>query len=175
MKDNFYQDPWVVRYIIAENKVDEQDANIIRELIKDSRQSTQSIANNVGLSRPSVHERIKKLEERGIIEQYTTNLNYVNCGLPLRSFILVGFEPNRAGELTQKEIAKRISREDFVTRVDIITGQFDFLVQIAIDFMDSLADVIIERLKSIPGVGNTQTLISFAEYQYGFQVTKRML
>ena len=90
---------------------------------------------------------------------------------------MVGYDPSKSKgesgeEFTQKDIAKLISKEDYVTKVDIITGQFDFLVQVAIDYMNSLSDIIIERIRGIPGVSSTQTLISFGEYQNGFLTPK---
>ena len=59
----FEMDPWIVQYVIQQGIVDKIDAALIRELIFDSRQSTQQLANKIGVSRPTTHERIKKLRE----------------------------------------------------------------------------------------------------------------
>lgn len=160
-------DEWLIKHLKNGNLIDDIDAKILQELMKDSRQSTQSIADKTKRSRPTVHERIKKLEEKGIIQSHSVKLNMVNCGLPLTAFILVGYDAAADKDSDQKMVAKLLSRLDFVMRVNIITGTHSFLVEIAIDYMHSLADVIIEQIRSIKGVGNTVTMVSFGEFRSG--------
>ena len=139
----------------------------------DSRQSVQSIADNVGIKRTTAHERIKKLKEKKIIDTFTCKLNLNTCGLPLRVFILVGYDTSKEGEgSSQKIVAKLLSALKYVVSVDIVTGSYDFLVRIAIDYMDNLTDVIIEEMRKIPGVGNTQTLISFSQFRNGLTIKR---
>ncbi len=161
---------WIIEHLLEIGLVDKTDALILQQLLLDSRQSTQSIANFARVSRGTAHERIKRLKERGIIDRFTTKLNYNNCGLPLRAFILVSYDAAIAGtEYRQATVAKLISRIRYVTRVNIITGNHDFLVEIAIPHMNMLSDLIVEEMRNIPGVGNTITMISFDEYRDGFR------
>ena len=67
-------------------------------------------------------------------------------------------------------MASQISSLDYVKRVNIITGNFDFLVEIAIDHMSNLADVIIDKIRAIDGVGNTVSNVSFKSYQGGNEI-----
>lgn len=166
-------DNWFIRHIKNTALVDEIDANMIKELLEDSRQTTQALADKVGIKRPTAHERLKKIKERGLIDSYSASINYAKCGLPLRAFILIGFDANKNNDMTQKEVAKMLSREDYVVEVDIITGSHDFLVQLAVDYMNTLSDVIIEKMRKIPGVGATQTLLSFRQYQEGYEINKQ--
>ena len=163
-------DNWLIRHIKNTAVVDEIDANLIKELLADSRQTTQSLADKVGIKRPTAHERLKKIRDRSLIDSYSARINYAKCGLPLRVFILITFDTNNNSEMTHKEVAKMLSREDYVVEVDIITGSHDFLVQLAVDYMNTLSDVIIEKMRKIPGVGNTQTLLSFQQYQEGYEL-----
>ncbi|RMG33741.1 MAG: Lrp/AsnC family transcriptional regulator [Methanobacteriota archaeon] len=161
---------WIIEHLLEIGLVDKIDAIILHQLLNDSRQSTQAIANIARVSRGTAHERIKRLKEKGIIDRFTTKLNYNNCGLPLRAFILVSYDAAIAGtEYRQATVAKLISRIKYVTRVNIITGNHDFLVEIAIPHMNMLSDLIIEEMRNIPGVGNTITMISFDEYRDGFR------
>ena len=162
----------VIDHIRNTGLIDEKDEQILKQLIKDSRQSTQSIADECNISRPTAHERIKKLHDKGIIDAFTVRFNYASCGLPLRVFILVGFDATQS-EITQKEVAKLLSRLQYVVKVNIITGSHDFLVEVAVDYMETLVNVITEEMRSISGVGNTETLISFSQYQGGFLDHKR--
>ncbi|MHA2169699.1 MAG: Lrp/AsnC family transcriptional regulator [Candidatus Kariarchaeaceae archaeon] len=165
---------WSVQHIIETGVVDETDGKIINELLKDSRQSTQSIADTIGIKRTTASERIKKLKEREILASFTTKLNLTKCGLPLRAFIMVGYDASKESEgSSQKIVAKRISKIPYVISVDIITGSHDFMVRLGIDAMETLSDVIIERIRDIPGVTNTVSLISFEEYRDGVLITKK--
>lgn len=165
---------WIIDYIKNTGVVDEIDAGIINQLIDDSSQSTQSVADAVGINRSTAHLRIKKLRERGIISAFTMELNYSRCGLPLRVFILVGYDTRAFDdEITQRVVAKKLSKLKYVTQVDIITGAFDFLVELAIDDMSQLGDVIIEEMRKIKGVGSTQTLLSFKNFKDGYEVGKQ--
>jgi DNA-binding Lrp family transcriptional regulator len=164
---------WSVDHILEIGVVDTTDAQIINQLMIDSRQSVQAVADKIGIKRTTAHERIKKLKENDIINSFTCKLNLTKCGLPLRAFILVGYDTSKEREgSSQKFVAKQISKIKFVVSVDIVTGSFDFLVRVAIDYMDTLADVIIEEMRQIPGVGNTQTLISFSEFREGLTIKR---
>ncbi len=165
---------WMISHMLENGIIDEIDAKIITLLIENARQTTQSIADKCNISRPTASERIKKLIERGIIDSFSAKLNYNRCNLHLRVFILVSFDATEGRDITQKEVAKLLSRINYVVNVDIVTGSHDFLVQVAIDDMHSLVDVIIEEMRAIKGVGNTQTLLSFAQYQYGKQIFRKM-
>lgn len=164
---------WSIDHILENNIVDSDDAKIINELMIDSRQSVQSIADGVGIKRTTAHERIKRLKENKIINNFTCKLNLDTCGLPLRVFILVGYDTTKEGEgSSQKIVAKLLSALKYVVSVDIVTGSYDFLVRVAIDYMDNLTDVIIEEMRKIPGVGNTQTLISFSQFREGLTIKR---
>ncbi|MCY3410253.1 MAG: Lrp/AsnC family transcriptional regulator [Candidatus Heimdallarchaeota archaeon] len=164
---------WIIEYLKENSsKLDDTDVEIIKALLDNSRTSTQQIANLANIKRTTAHERIKKLEEREIITGYTAKLNYKNCGLPLRVFMLVTYDAINAGDLTQKDIAKKISSLPYVIQVDIITGPSDFIVELQVDFMENLGEVIMESMRQIPGVGNTQTLLSFKNFIGGLDSSK---
>ena len=163
---------WSVDHIIGNGIVDVTDAKIIDQLLLDSRQSTQQIADKVGIKRTTCHERLKKLTQQKIIDSFTMKLNLTQCGLPLRAFILVSFDAGRSETFDQRDIARRISRLKYVVSVDIITGNYDFFVRVATDYMQTLSDLILDEIKRLPGVTQTQTLLSFEEYRGGNWIKK---
>ena len=103
-----------------------------------------------------------------MIMNFSMRIDYFKADLPIRAYILVSYD-HRIGnpEIKQKTIAKLLSKIRFVRKVSIITGVYDFLVEVWIDDMRTLADVIIEEMREIPGVGQTQTMIMFDEYIEG--------
>jgi len=71
--------------------IDSIDAKILEALQRDGRASHSAIAEQVGLSQPSVHERIKKLEQRGVIRGYTTIVDPEALDLGVLAFISARF------------------------------------------------------------------------------------
>ena len=74
---------------IAAPGLDQVDLGLIRLLQADGRASQEELAREVGLSRPAVHERLRKLEQHGVIQGYTVHVDWSAVGLPILAFILV--------------------------------------------------------------------------------------
>lgn len=166
------KESWLLTHMRDTGRIDDTDYKILEALMEDSRQSTQSVSDAAGVSRATAHERIRKLIERGFIRKFVPKFNYSKAGLPLKAYILVGYDaPNAKDQhgnvFPQNIVAKQISDIPFVNSVSIITGQYDFLVQINIDHMNNLADIIIEAMRNIPGVSGTVTLLQFDEFVNG--------
>ena len=71
--------------------IDEKDKKILKELKKNSRNSTKNIAKNIQIPRVTVHDRIQKMQEKGIIKKFSVNLDYKKIGFPTEVFVFVGF------------------------------------------------------------------------------------
>lgn len=83
----------------AKPDVDAVDRNILRLLTADGRASYQSVADEVGLSRPAVMERVKRLEERGFIKGYGARLDRAKAGYPVTAFVAVRYgSPEYVGD-----------------------------------------------------------------------------
>ena len=79
--------------------VDAIDRRILRLLAADGRASYQSVADEVGLSRPAVMERVKRLEERGFIKGYGARLDRAKAGYPVTAFVAVRYgSPEYVGD-----------------------------------------------------------------------------
>ncbi len=172
-KNRFYVEDhstWLIDHLLEENSIDQIDTKILKELFQDSRTSIQELANKCKISRPTVYERIKKLKQRGLIRKFQIEFDFEAAGMQLNAFILVSYNANKAPDsIKQAQVAKLLSRLKFVERVFIITGEYDFMVEVRITDMNTLSDLIIEGMREIPGVGNTITMISFDEYRGGLK------
>jgi len=140
--------------------IDEKDRAIIAELRKNARMTTKDIAKVIKLPRTTVSERIKKMIEKGIIKKFTALLNYEKIGLPITAFILISFLPNP--EISQRELAKRISKMENVYEVYIISGEWDLLLKVRGKSMEEVGSLIVDRLRTIKGVGKTMTCTCFS-------------
>ncbi|MDD3437004.1 MAG: Lrp/AsnC family transcriptional regulator [Candidatus Gastranaerophilales bacterium] len=114
--------------------VDEISLKILALLQKDARMSFTEIGKEIGLTSSSVAERVKRLENYGIIENYTINLNPEKMGFPITAIMLVSF----AGIFTQqeKDIVNALSKYYQVIECLRITGKNDFLIKIMVSSMD---------------------------------------
>ncbi|MDQ0271592.1 Lrp/AsnC family transcriptional regulator [Cytobacillus purgationiresistens] len=68
-------------------KIDEVDRKIINELQNNSRLSMSELGRRIGMSSPSVSERVKQMESFGIIKKYTIKVDYEKLGLPIRCVV----------------------------------------------------------------------------------------
>ncbi|HJM19450.1 MAG TPA: Lrp/AsnC family transcriptional regulator [Candidatus Thalassarchaeaceae archaeon] len=146
------------------DQLDDKDTAILELLLQDARASTKSIADRLGIPRVTVHDRIKRLQDNGIIEKFTIEVSHEKLGLPLHGFILANWAGNRA-KADRRSIAKEICDLPFVAGCHIITGQWDFVIEVVAKEMDSLGDSILDNLSKIEGIGHTQTMVSFYSYR----------
>jgi len=118
------------------NKVnfDEMSLKILALLQENARLSYTEIGKKVGLTTPSVIERIKKLEDSGVIENYTVNINAEKLGYTITAVMLVSF----TGTFKQQEknIIESLSKYYQVAECLRITGKNDFLIKIHVRSMD---------------------------------------
>lgn len=121
--------------------LDEVDKTILATLIENGRTTTAELARKVKLSSPSVAERVKRLEEVGIITGYSANISLKAIGLPVAVWIRVRPVP---GEMqTVAEILQGIPE---ITQCDRITGEDCFLARAnlaSISDMERVIDLIV--------------------------------
>jgi Lrp/AsnC family leucine-responsive transcriptional regulator len=104
--------------------IDATDAKILRILSEDARISIAELARLVGLSAPSVAERMKRLEEAGIIQGYGARINPAALGLPLTAWLRVRPVP---GELARVADILRALPE--IVECDRVTGEDCFVAR----------------------------------------------
>ncbi|RLP23417.1 Lrp/AsnC family transcriptional regulator [Mesorhizobium sp. YM1C-6-2] len=117
--------------------LDAVDARIIKTLAEDARTSVADIARLVGLSGPSVSERIRRLEENGVIDGYTVRLNASGIGLPIAAWLRVRPLPGELSRVT--EILRGLPE---VVECDRITGDDCFIAKAHVRSMEHLEKVI---------------------------------
>ena len=104
--------------------IDPVDAKILRALAKDARISTAKLARAVGLSAPSVAERVRRLEEGGVIEGYSVKINAAALGLPLAAWLRIRPIP---GQL--QKVAEILQGLPEIIECDRITGEDCFIAR----------------------------------------------
>ena len=135
-------------------KEDSIDVRILRELQADSRISIRELSKRVNLSPPSVTERVRRLEDQGIIEGYTIRLNRKALGFPIECVIEVTMKNGQYEKF--KSFIKDYRYSDWCYR---IAGAACFIVKLSVP---SLADIE-QFVDAVSPYAMTQTSIVFSE------------
>ena len=140
--------------------LDEVDLAILRLLVEDARLSARAIAREVGMSPGAISERIDRLQTRGVITGYHASISLASLGFPIRA--LIGLQVVH-GAAVFSEVVDRIMEVPQVRRVQIVTGEWDLLVEVQVRDHDDLRDVLIRGIWSIPGFRHSQTMVMLEE------------
>lgn len=135
--------------------MDEIDEHILDILKENGRATASEISRKVALSVPAVAERIRKLEQSGIIEKYMIKINKQVTGYHLMAFIFVNIDQTE----NIQEFRQKIVLEKNVLECHHMAGAYDYLLKVIVSDTDELEYFISNVLKNIKGVSNTQTLI----------------
>jgi Lrp/AsnC family leucine-responsive transcriptional regulator len=135
-------------------KLDAIDRRILGILQDDCKTALQAIGKRVGLSAPSVIERIKKLEQKGVITGYHVTLDGRALGLDVGAFIGVSMNyPKAIGS-----VEKKVLTLPEVLECHHVTGGHTLLLKVKTKDTLSLEDLI-SRVRTIPGVERTETMV----------------
>ncbi len=131
--------------------LDEKDIALLRALQKNARASLVSLARDADLSRSAAHDRIAKLEERGVIKAYTIRID--RAAVPqARAFLSVSFVAASA----QSRLAEEIHAMPGVEGAYCLSGDIDMLVYCECDTAEEIS-VLRERLAALDGVTEIST------------------
>ena len=139
--------------------MDAKDAELINLLREDSRMPVSAIAKKLRMGRATVKQRMERLEEAHIIRRYTLDIDEGKAGSGYCAIVLIAFMP---GFASQREVAKRIASLSGVSELHLISGAWDMVARINAPSMEDIGRVVIDRLRSIEGVGRTETCSVFA-------------
>ncbi|GGA41524.1 Lrp/AsnC family transcriptional regulator [Psychrobacillus lasiicapitis] len=131
------------------------DAKILEVLKQNGRSTASDISKKVNLSIPAVSERIRKLEEANVIEQYTVKINREKMGYKLLAIVFVNIDHTANIQQFREEII--LFPE--VMECHHMAGEYDYMLKVLVEDTAQLEVFLSEKLKSIRGVQNSNTLI----------------
>ena len=138
--------------------LDKTDVRILAELQRDGRQSVVEIAERVGLTHTPCLRRLRHLEDSGVIRGYTAILDPARVGLRVTAFVQVKLE--RHVDEVMNRFQQAVEAIDDVVSCHVTTGNFDYLLTVLAEDLDSLGNVVLKRLVSLPGVRDMQSSIA---------------
>ncbi len=141
-------------------KLDQIDLKILNILQHEGRKKRNMLAEEVNLTTPSVSERLRKLEEQGVIRRYAAIVNPKKVGLDLTAFIFVISESSTH----YGEIVERAMQEDEILECHSITGQGSHLLKVCTKNTGTL-EKLLSRIQAWPGVKNTVTDVVLSSHK----------
>ncbi len=132
--------------------VDTLDIKILNLLQNNGRTKRNHIAEEIGLSIPSVSERLKKLEENGVIEGYYTRLNKKAFGFDIMAYILVVMESSKH----YKSLINKVDQIPEILECHSVLGEGSHLLKAVTKNTGSL-EKLLGEIQSWPGVIATKT------------------
>ncbi|AFL66011.1 Lrp/AsnC family transcriptional regulator [Desulfurococcus amylolyticus] len=135
--------------------IDDIDKRILNILQEDSRQSLKSIAEKLGRPVSTIHERIRRLLEKGVLRKYTVLIDYEKLGYTVKALVLMNVDGKHI-----IDVERYISQHPNVLTVYDITGEFDVAVIAVFKEIREL-DNFIKWVLQNPYVKQTRTSIVF--------------
>jgi Lrp/AsnC family transcriptional regulator, leucine-responsive regulatory protein len=139
----------------AGRTIDEIDRSILTQLQRDARVANAEIARQVGMAPSAVLERVRKLEERGIVRGYEARLDPRAVDAALAAFVFVRAEERVGSDRTALALAELPG----VQEVHHIAGEDCFLVKVRAADTEALGDLLRDGFGAIPTVRSTRTTI----------------
>lgn len=132
--------------------MDQIDRALIAELQRDATQSYAALGRSVGLSAGAVHERVRKLRERGAIRATTVDVDPKALGLGVLSYVMVD------SSSWMGDSAAAFAALSEVQEAHVIAGAASVLLKVRTSTTEGLQDVL-RRIYDIPGVSGTQAIV----------------
>jgi len=140
------------------NDIDKIDLEIIKHLSSNAKISYTDLASKILVSPSTVHVRVKKLEDIGVIKNFTINIDYKKLGLSFTSYLGVFLDKAKSFD----KVVASLRMIPQITVIDFTTGQFSVFCKVrAMD--SSAARDVLKNVHSIEGIRRTETFISMEE------------
>lgn len=140
----------------VQNTLDSKDLAILRLLQENARITVKEISDKVHLSTTPIHERIKRMEETGVIKQYATLVDHtkVKKGLMVICYVSLKQHSKDAGD----KFIKTIKEINEVIECYNISGEFDFMLKVVSEDMNAYYDFHVNKLSQIDNMGHVQSV-----------------
>jgi len=136
--------------------LDDKDMAILRLLQQNARITVKEISDTIHLSTTPVHERIKRMEDSGVIKQYATLVDHakVKRGLMVICYVSLKQHNKNAG----LKFIKAIQEMNEVIECYNISGEFDFMLKVVAENMDAYYDFHVNKLSQVENMGHLQSV-----------------
>jgi Lrp/AsnC family transcriptional regulator, leucine-responsive regulatory protein len=146
--------------------IDDKDRQILAIVQRDARLPQAEVGRRVGLSTAAVNERLKKLEQRGIITGYAALVDPERIGCDITAFVEIFIEHPKY----ESDFVARMKEIPEVQEVHHVTGEFSCLLKVKVWNRRELQRLLLGEINSLPGVRQTRTVIALSTSKEDFQI-----
>jgi len=140
-------------------EIDNTDLKILEILMQDAKRPYTEVARKVNVSQGTVHVRMNKMEEAGILEKTTLRINYAKLGYDITAFIGIYLEKSALYDM----VLAKLRNIPEITSIHYTTGNYSMFVKIHCRDTNHLKEVLHDKMQQVEGIDRTETMISLEE------------
>jgi Lrp/AsnC family leucine-responsive transcriptional regulator len=137
------------------------DLKILKALQTSGRKKNAELARELGVAPSTMMERIRRLEESGVLQGYRASIDPKKMGLNIQAFISVTLSRHETEVIRQFE--ESIRKTPHIRACYHLTGRFDYLLHVFVADLDQLGKLVKDRIAALPGFGKSETFLVFSE------------
>jgi len=139
--------------------IDNVDLKILSLLAEDAKMPYTEVAKKVFVSGGTVHVRMRKMEEMGIVRGTTLNMDYSKMGYDITAFLGIYLEKSSLYD----DVIKHLVKIPEIVKIHYTTGNYNIFVKLHCKDTKHLKDVLHDKIQTIEGIERTETSISLEE------------
>lgn len=140
-------------------EIDEVDLKILSHLMLDAKTPYTEIAKKVYVSGGTVHVRMKKMEELGVVKGTTLQLDYAKLGFDVTCFLGIYLEKSSLYDM----VVEKLKDIPEVVKIHYTTGNYNIFIKIHCRDTNHLREVLHDKIQKVDGIDRTETFISLDE------------
>ena len=140
-------------------QIDKIDRSILSELMKDAKTPYTEIAKKLIVSAGTIHVRMKKMEEAGIVKKSRLNINYELLGFDMTAFLGIYLEKGS----NYTDVIDQLNSIPEIVEAYYTTGVYSIFAKIRCKNTKHMRHVLNEKIQSIKGIQRTETIISLEQ------------
>jgi DNA-binding Lrp family transcriptional regulator len=141
--------------------IDSLDIQILQALQEAARAKNVELARKLGVAQSTIMERIRRLEDQGVIHSYRAVIDAEKLGLGVQAFISVILSRHEAEIIRNFEEGIRMIPS--IRACYHLSGRFDYLLHVAVLDLHELGSLVKTKIAALPGFGKSETFVIFSE------------
>jgi Lrp/AsnC family leucine-responsive transcriptional regulator len=137
------------------------DLKILKALQASGRKKNSELARELEVAPSTIMERIRRLEESGVLQGYRASIDPQKLGLHIQAFISVTLSRHETEIIRQFE--EGIRKMPHIRACYHLAGRFDYLLHVFVADLDQLGRLVKTRITALPGFGKSETFLIFSE------------
>lgn len=145
--------------------MDEKDTLLLSLLKEESHLSTRALARKMNMPITTVHTRVKRLKEQGVIKRFTIDIDPKCVNESFSAHVLVSVDLNTLKSLgiSQHDVFKKLQQVNGVKTAVIVSGEADIVIFIRTKDAETFDSILFNQIQQVEGVSKTKSLISIFE------------